>query len=79
MPAYPDAGVHGKINVFQFDRDTLERSGMQDGQMAATPPFLVVASNDINEDMNCLEAAVFWPERWVVCTSLLEPGCLDTS
>jgi septin family protein len=27
------------------------------------PPFLVVASNDVNDEMGALEAPVFWPER----------------
>jgi septin family protein len=27
------------------------------------PPFLVVASNDVNDEMGSLEAPVFWPER----------------
>lgn len=56
-------GVRGKINVFAFDKDTLERAGMGEAAGTQAPPFLVIASNDINEDMNSLEVPVFWPER----------------
>ena len=45
------AGIRGKINVFQFERDSLNRAGVKDSG-TATPPFLVIASNDINEDLN---------------------------
>ncbi len=49
-------GVRDKINVFKFERDTLERAGITD-HATPTPPFLVVASNDINEDLNAGGAA----------------------
>jgi len=55
-------GVRGKINTFKFDKETLERAGMADVG-GSTPPFLVIASNDINDDMNQLDVPVFWPER----------------
>jgi septin 7 len=45
------AGIRDKINVFKFERDTLERAGVSD-TATPVPPFLVVASNDINEDLN---------------------------
>jgi hypothetical protein len=38
-PALP--GLRGRINVFSFDRDTLERAGMGDTSGSSTPPFLV--------------------------------------
>ncbi|KAF8062013.1 SEPTIN3 [Scenedesmus sp. PABB004] len=57
------AGVRGKINTFRFDKETLERAGMGDAAGSATPPFLVIASNDINEEMNQMDVPVFWPER----------------
>lgn len=64
------AGIRGRIDVFKFDKDTLERAGLSDvasaqtaGADSCTPPFLVVASNDINEDLNQRETPVFWPER----------------
>eukprot|EP00879_Flechtneria_rotunda_P014507 GHRR01015159.1.p1 GENE.GHRR01015159.1~~GHRR01015159.1.p1 ORF type:complete len:440 (+),score=148.56 GHRR01015159.1:748-2067(+) len=56
-------GVRGKINTFNFDKETLERAGMGDTAGTNTPPFLVIASNDINEKMNQLDVPVFWPER----------------
>eukprot|EP00775_Hariotina_reticulata_P002608 gene2608-2910_t len=56
-------GVRGKINTFSFDKETLERAGMGDAAGSNTPPFLVIASNDINEEMNQMEVPVFWPER----------------
>ncbi|KAF6259065.1 septin-like protein [Scenedesmus sp. NREL 46B-D3] len=56
-------GVRGKIDTFRFDKETLERAGMGDSAGSNTPPFLVIASNDINEEMNQMEVPVFWPER----------------
>ncbi len=44
-------GIRDKINVFKFERDTLERAGIVD-TATPLPPFLVVASNDINEELN---------------------------
>ncbi|KAG1667630.1 hypothetical protein FOA52_001686 [Chlamydomonas sp. UWO 241] len=55
-------GIRDKINVFQFDRDSLRRAGIPDSG-AATPPFLVVASNDVNEELNSGETPLYWPER----------------
>ena len=54
-------GIKDKINVFNFERDTLTRAGVEEG--ASAPPFLVVASNDINEELNNSSAPMFWPER----------------
>eukprot|EP00882_Tetradesmus_deserticola_P017471 GHRQ01018714.1.p1 GENE.GHRQ01018714.1~~GHRQ01018714.1.p1 ORF type:complete len:300 (+),score=152.80 GHRQ01018714.1:1450-2349(+) len=56
-------GVRGKIDTFKFDKETLERAGMGDAAGGNTPPFLVIASNDISEEMNQMEVPVFWPER----------------
>ncbi|KAI8474148.1 MAG: septin-like protein [Monoraphidium minutum] len=56
-------GVRGKINTFSFDKDTLERAGMGEAAGTQAPPFLVIASNDINDEMNAMEVPVFWPER----------------
>ena len=44
-------GIHGKINVFSFERDSMNRAGVKDSG-SPTPPFLVIASNDINEELN---------------------------
>ncbi len=48
---HPRAGIKDKINVFHFERDTLARAGINDSG-TPTPPFLVIASNDINEELN---------------------------
>ena len=43
-------GISHSINVFQFEDDTLERAGLlQSHQSQAVPPFLVVASNDLDQ------------------------------
>jgi septin family protein len=55
-------GIRDQINVFHFERDSLVRSGLTDNG-SPIPPFLVIASNDINEEMNSGEPALFWPER----------------
>lgn len=54
--------IKEKINVVKFERDTLERAGVTDAA-TAIPPFLVIASNDINDELNNGEPPVFWPER----------------
>ena len=56
------AGIKDKINVFKFERDTFERAGVAD-KGTAFPPFLVVASNDVNDEMNGADPPVYWPER----------------
>jgi hypothetical protein len=30
LPPFTRSGIHDKINVFRFERDTLERAGIQD-------------------------------------------------
>ncbi|PNW75891.1 hypothetical protein CHLRE_12g556250v5 [Chlamydomonas reinhardtii] len=55
-------GIHDKINIFKFERDTLERAGVQD-HATPHPPFLVIASNDISEELAAAEPPLFWPER----------------
>ncbi|KAG2430508.1 hypothetical protein HXX76_010031 [Chlamydomonas incerta] len=55
-------GIHDKINIFKFERDTLDRAGVQD-QATPHPPFLVIASNDISEELAAAEPPLFWPER----------------
>ena len=43
-------GISSAINVFQFEDATLERAGLlQTYQSHTVPPFLVVASNDLNQ------------------------------
>lgn len=57
-------GISAPINVFQFEDSTLERAGvLQSHQSQTVPPFLVVASNDLNQDKLDHQDAVFWPER----------------
>ena len=50
-PPACSTGIHDKINVCQFDRGSLHRAGIADCG-TPTPPFLVIASNDINEELN---------------------------
>jgi hypothetical protein len=39
----------GPVNVFSFEDETLQRAGVQmNNGMYMMPPFLVVASNDVN-------------------------------
>ena len=43
-------GISSAINVFTFEDATLERAGLlQSHQSQTVPPFLVVASNDVNQ------------------------------
>lgn len=43
-------GIASAINVFMFEDATLERAGLlQSHQSKSVPPFLVVASNDLNQ------------------------------
>jgi hypothetical protein len=39
-----------QINLFHFERDTLLRAGLHDTG-SPVPPFLVIASNEINEEL----------------------------
>lgn len=55
-------GIKDKINIFHFERDTMARAGVNDSG-TPTPPFLVIASNDINEDLNSGDPPLYWPER----------------
>ena len=48
-------GISSAINVFTFEDATLERAGLlQSHQSQTVPPFLVVASNDVNQVDNVL-------------------------
>lgn len=64
-------GVSGRINLFQFQKATLERAGVDaSAAQFQTVPFLVVASNDVNVQLAHREPPVFWPERqyaWGTC------------
>eukprot|EP00955_Chlamydomonas_euryale_P002849 30173-Chlamydomonas_euryale.AAC.3 len=55
-------GIRDKIDIFHFERDTLARAGIMDTGNP-TPPFLVVASNEVNEELNTADPPLFWPER----------------
>lgn len=48
--------------MFKFERDTLERSGIVD-QAQTLPPFLVIASNETNEELGTADPPLYWPER----------------
>lgn len=64
------AGVRGKIKLFEFQQDTLQRAGVDpSAAQFQTLPFLVVASNEINSEMMAKDN-VLWPERqyaWGTC------------
>uniref|UniRef100_A0A061SDN1 Septin 7 n=1 Tax=Tetraselmis sp. GSL018 TaxID=582737 RepID=A0A061SDN1_9CHLO len=57
-------GLKGPVNVFHFEDETLERSGvkMVNG-MYHMPPFLVVASNEVNREKAQQDPPIFWPQR----------------
>lgn len=63
-------GVRGRINLFEFEKETLKRAGVDaSAAQFQTLPFLVVASNDVNADMMTKDN-IFWPERqyaWGTC------------
>ena len=63
-------GIASAINVFMFEDATLERAGLlQSHQSKSVPPFLVVASNDLNQvNLSLLQSCiVVWqPEQEVV-------------
>ena len=51
-------GISAPINVFNFEDKTLERPGLlQQNKSKNVPPFLVVASNDLNQVSFCCLAA----------------------
>lgn len=43
------AGIRGKIEMFNFSAATLERAGLPSSAATNIPPFVVIASNDINQ------------------------------
>lgn len=58
------SSIPAAINVFTFEDATLERAGLlQSHQSQSVPPFLIVASNDLNQERLRGDEAVFWPER----------------
>jgi len=56
-------GIRGKIPVFSFSPQAMERAGMPSGAACNCPPFVVIASNDINQGMLHGEVPMYWPER----------------
>lgn len=67
QPTFCPRSVHGPIRVFEFQRDALDRAGVASpafgGGGGSPSPFLVIASNDINDELHSQEPPVFWPER----------------
>ncbi|KAI8474151.1 MAG: Septin-domain-containing protein [Monoraphidium minutum] len=60
----PDTrGVKGRINTFLFSPQALQRAGQDPGSPACAYPFIVVASNDVNQGMLRADQPVFWPQR----------------
>jgi hypothetical protein len=47
------AGIRGKIEMFNFSAATLERAGLPSSAATNIPPFVVIASNDINQVRVC--------------------------
>lgn len=43
------SGIRGKIEMFHFSPATLERAGLPNSAATNIPPFVVIASNDINQ------------------------------
>mmetsp|Transcript_21340 Transcript_21340/g.53751 ORF Transcript_21340/g.53751 Transcript_21340/m.53751 type:complete len:424 (+) Transcript_21340:149-1420(+) len=57
-------GLKGPVNVFTFEDETLQRAGVQmNNGMYMMPPFLVVASNDVNMEKAKQDPPLYWPER----------------
>jgi hypothetical protein len=56
-------GIKGKIPVFSFSPQAMERAGMPSGAVSNCPPFMVIASNDINQGMLNAAMPMYWPER----------------
>lgn len=57
------AGIRGKIEMFNFSAATLERAGLPSSAATNIPPFVVIASNDINQEALSDEPPTYWPER----------------
>ncbi|WIA38640.1 hypothetical protein OEZ86_001950 [Tetradesmus obliquus] len=57
------SGIRGKIEVFRFSPQTLERAGLPSSAAMSIPPFVVIASNDINQAALQDEPPTYWPER----------------
>jgi septin 7 len=57
------SGIRGKIEVFRFSPATLERAGLPSSAAMSIPPFVVIASNDINQAALQDEPPTYWPER----------------
>lgn len=61
--------IKGKLQLFEFQKEALARAGVDASvSQFQTMPFLVVASNEVNMDLN--QKHIFWPERqyaWGTC------------
>eukprot|EP00878_Enallax_costatus_P026451 GHUV01028385.1.p1 GENE.GHUV01028385.1~~GHUV01028385.1.p1 ORF type:complete len:454 (+),score=123.94 GHUV01028385.1:250-1611(+) len=57
------SGIRGKIEMFQFSPSTMERAGLPSSAAMSIPPFVVIASNDINQAALQDDPPTFWPER----------------
>ena len=60
----PDTrGVRGKINTFGFSPQSLERAGIDAGHPSSSYPFVIIASNDVDQGMLRAEPPMYWPQR----------------
>lgn len=57
------SGIRGKIEMFKFSPGALERAGLPSSASMSIPPFVVIASNDINQAALQDEPPTYWPER----------------
>ncbi|KAF8059198.1 SYP22 [Scenedesmus sp. PABB004] len=57
------SGVRGKIETFTFSPGTMERAGLPASAAMSIPPFVVIASNDINQAALQDDPPTYWPER----------------
>eukprot|EP00775_Hariotina_reticulata_P008769 gene8769-8948_t len=57
------SGIKGRIEMFHFSPTTMERAGLPSSAAMSIPPFVVIASNDINQAALQDDPPTYWPER----------------
>lgn len=75
------AGIRGKIEMFNFSAATLERAGLPSSAATHIPPFVVIASNDINQVCGRDVHVYMKPSPCCKCRALyrLSIMCLEAS
>lgn len=67
------SGIRGKIEMFQFSPGTMERAGLPSSAAMSIPPFVIIASNDINQA--ALQVRLGWHQGLVLsCTKQVPVG-----